>query len=97
MVGGFQFVFKAVVIGIVIAVLAELAEVAEFEPVGQMVGIAILRGGQIGGGGKVRGGHGNAVDLQAGRGAVGGPAHAIERPPCEGERVVAGGMAFGGP
>ena len=94
-VGGFELVLGAVAIGVGVAVLAQRAVVAELEPVGQAVGIAIQGGGQIGGGRQPGGGHGNARDLAGGRGGAGGPAEAVDGPARERERDGIEDMAFG--
>ena len=63
-VGGLQFVFVTVIVGIAIAVLSELAVMAQLEPVGQSVGIVVLGRRHIGRGGQARDRHGDGMDLE---------------------------------
>ena len=64
-IAGFQLVFKAVAIRVRVAILAEAAEIAKLEPVGQVVGVIVsIRGYECGNGGS-RGRHGDAGYLVA--------------------------------
>jgi hypothetical protein len=94
MVRGFKLVFIAVAVGIGIAILAQAAVVTHFEPVRQAVGIAVLRRGQVGGGGRARGRHGDRMELAPGGGRSGGMADAVELPAGERERNLVEDVAF---